>query len=84
MFAAHRAWHEDGLPSQHPCEALAYCSGGAPNGIRDSNTWGRVPRWDAFAAHHPCEALAYCYGGAPTEIGDSNTWCGVSLIGRHN
>ena len=72
-FAAHRASHEDALSSQHPCEALAYCSGGAVNKIRDGNTRGGVGQWNLFAAHYPSEALAYCFGGAPIEVWDSNT-----------
>ena len=73
-FATHRASYEDALSSQHPCEALAYCSGGAVNNITGSNTRGGLGPWNVFAAHCPSEALAYCFGGAPTEVRDSITW----------
>ena len=73
VFAAHRASHKDVLSSRHACEALAYCSGGDANEIRESKTRGGVQQWDAFAPHYRFVALAYCFGGAPTITGDSNT-----------
>ena len=72
-FAAHRTSHEDALSSQHPCEALAYCSRGAVNKIKDSNTQGGSGQWNLFTAHYPSEVLAYCFAGAPIEVRDSNT-----------